>query len=83
MGLTRPMALTLRTHSGEKMIKVDCSQGKDWDRNVLERSLSCSISSWKILENQQDNVRIVVKACLASTLRNYTFICTLPIFVLI
>ena len=81
IGLTCPMTLTLRTHTGEKMIKIDCYQGKDWDRNVLEKSLNCSFSSWRILENQQDNVRIVVKVCLASTLRKYSFICTFPIFI--
>ena len=81
MGLSCPMTLTLRTHTGEKMIKIDCPQSKDWNRNVLEKSLNCSFSSWRILENQQDNVRIIVKVCLASTLRNYSFICTLSVFI--
>jgi len=74
MGLTYAMSLTLRIGTGEKMVKVDRFEGKDWERNVLDKSLS-SLSSWRTFENQQDNVHVVAKVCLASIARNYSFIC--------
>lgn len=77
MGLTNPIGLTLRTCTGDKIVKLDYSEGKDWEMNVIEKGLSCSLSSWRIFEDQLDNVQICGRMCFASTPRNYSFICTL------
>jgi hypothetical protein len=75
IGLTCPIGLTLRTCAGDKIVKIDYSQGKDWERSVLEKSLSCTVSSWRIFEDQHDKVQISLKICLTCTPKNYSFIC--------
>jgi DNA mismatch repair ATPase MutL len=78
IGLSRPVTLTLRTSSTEKVVKIDRIEGEKWEKNVLEKGFSCNVSSWITFEGELDNVKIIIKGCFANTPRNHTFICTFP-----
>jgi hypothetical protein len=69
------VSLTLRNAGGDKLVKID-AVGKDWERGVLEKGITCNISAFTMLEGQLDNVSVSIKFCQASCPRNYSFICT-------
>ena len=77
IGLTGRLALSVRTCTGEKIVKIDRFKGKDSEKNVIETSFTCSVSPWTMSEDQLDGVRITVKFCLANTSKNHLFVCIL------
>lgn len=74
--LSSPVNVTVREGSNNTIIKIERSDAEDWIPVILERGLSCTLSSTTTHEKQIDNVHLNLRGWLANTPRNYTFICT-------
>jgi DNA mismatch repair ATPase MutL len=77
IGLASPVALSLRTCTGNKIVRIDPYEEKDRATYVLEKGLNCTLSSWSTFEGQHESTIVSVKVCFANTPRNYLFICKL------
>ena len=78
MSLTSPVAVTVRTCSGEKVVRIERSNTKEWEKSVLEKGMGWASSSWTKYQVQDDDVHLTMKLCRANTPRHYSFICTTP-----
>jgi hypothetical protein len=68
--------VSVRTCSGDKMVRIECSRKEEWERSVIERGVGCTLSTWTTYEERSDDVHLSVKLCHANSPRNYSFICT-------
>jgi len=75
IGLSRPLALTLRDATGEKLIQISHSEEMNWETTTLEDALKCTLSLWTTLEDNHDHVRLIMKVCRSDSAKSYTFIC--------
>lgn len=72
--------MSVRTCSGEKVVRIErWSQKEEWEKNVIEKGMGCSLSGWTENEEGVDDVQLNVKLCHTNTPRNYSFICTSPL----
>ena len=78
IGLSLPVAVTLRNQSGEKVIRIDRTEGEGWERNVLEKSLGGKFCMFGEFEGNSDDVGISVKLFFASIPMSYTLTCKIP-----
>ena len=80
MGLTRSVGVSVRTCSGGKVARIErSSQKEEWESSVIEKGMGCILSGWTEYEERGDDVHLNVKLCNANTPRNYSFICTSPL----
>jgi hypothetical protein len=78
IALSTPLALTLRSNAGEKFIKIDRSDAKDWEKCVLEKGLGCRVLRSLAFDNRDQGVRVILRIYTVDTSKNHTFICTIP-----
>jgi hypothetical protein len=78
IALATPLSLTLRTATGEKLVKIDRSDASEWQKMVLEKGLMCSLLRYMRFEGREDGVQVILKLYSANSPRNYSFICMIP-----
>jgi DNA mismatch repair ATPase MutL len=78
VALSTPLAFTLRSNTGEKFIKIDRTDAKDWEKGVLEKGLSCRVLRCLTFDNRDQGVRVILRIYTVDTSKNHTFICTTP-----
>jgi len=78
IGLTSPVGVTVRTCSGEKLVRIERSGTKVWAKNVLGKGMGWTLSTWTKYEDRDDNVLLTVQSCPTNAPRNVSFICTPP-----
>jgi DNA mismatch repair ATPase MutL len=78
IGLSRPIAITLRNQSGEKFVILDKREGNEWETKALEKGLGGKCRLFRVIEEKQEEVEITMKLFFASTLRSSTFVCLSP-----
>jgi DNA mismatch repair ATPase MutL len=76
IALSTPLALTLRSNTGEKLIKINRTDAKDWEKDVLEKGLSCRVLRCLTFDNRDQGVRVILRIYTVDTSKNHTFICT-------
>jgi len=75
IGFSCPVSICLRNVSGDTIVRIPNSEGKDEDRVRLERGLNCQLSLWRLFDGRHENVRLSLKTCLSTSTRSYSFIC--------
>src|SRR5579859_7080425 len=75
IGLSYPISITLRNQFGEKVVKLDKIEGREWEKNVLEKGLEGKYCLFRGIEEKQDGVGITMKVFFASIPKSYTFTC--------
>ena len=78
MGLSYPIAVTVRNQIGEKVVRIERRDGRDWETWVLERGLVGKFYLFKEIEERLDDVVIRMKIFFGSIVKGYTFTCKFP-----
>jgi DNA mismatch repair ATPase MutL len=78
IALSTPLSLTLRTATGEKLVKIDRSGTSEWQKVVLEKGLMCSVLRYMRFEGREDGVQVILSIYSTNSPRNYSFSCMTP-----
>src|SRR5579859_5083932 len=78
IGLSYPIAVTVRNQIGEKVVRIERREGREWETWVLERGLVGKFCLFKEIEERLDDVVIKMKIFFGSIIKGYTFTCKFP-----
>ena len=70
--------MTVRNQIGEKVVRIERREGREWETWVLERGLFGKFCLFKEIEERLDDVAIRMKIFFGSIIKGYTFTCKFP-----